>query len=290
LIESVARAGAPLCVGFDVFPERIPHLFGDAASDIRAVLRFGEGVIELAAARAGVFKPQMAFLEQYGAEGVIAAGVLCDLAREAGMVTILDAKRGDIGSTAEAYARATIGPKPGFDADAVTINPYLGRDSIEPFLAMAEKRDRGVAVLVRTSNPGARDLQDVADASGVPLWTRTAEMIAPLCDRLSGASGWSGVMAVAGATYPEEAVRLRALLPTALFLVPGYGAQGASAQDAVAGFAVGAHGRVGGVVSASRSILYPPAVHAEVSLSDWRAAIALAIDEAAGELARACAA
>jgi orotidine-5'-phosphate decarboxylase len=288
LVESVRRAGTPLCVGFDIFPERIPRLFGDARSDIRAVLRFGEGVIELAGPRAGVFKPQMAFFEQYGAEGVIAAGVLSEMAQTAGMISLLDAKRGDIGSTAEAYARATIGAKPGFDADAVTVNPYLGRDALEPFVRLAEDRGRGVAVLVRTSNPGAGDLQDIHDSHGAPLWTRVAEMIRPFAERLTGHSGWSGLMAVAGATYPDEARTLRALLPHSIFLVPGYGAQGASADDAVAGFTATSEGRVGGVVSSSRAILYPPAAHDDVTLTEWRGAMINAIDAAALELRNAC--
>ncbi len=288
LIENVRRAGTPLCVGFDVFPDRIPKLFGDARQDVKAVLRFGEAIIELAGPRAGVFKPQLGLFEQYGAEGYLAGGVLSDMAQTAGMVSILDAKRGDIGSTAEGYARAALGPRPGFDADCVTVSPYLGKDSIEPFLKAAETWAKGVAVLVRTSNPGARDLQDQL-IGNEPFWTRVADMIAPDVDRLRGESGWSGLMAVAGATYPKEAQTLRAILPHALFLVPGYGAQGASADEAVAGFVKTSQGREGGVVNSSRAILYPDAVSADISLPDWRAAVIAAIDRAAEDLRQACA-
>ncbi len=290
LIEAIRKRGNPLCVGFDIYPERIPALFGPVGEDMKAVLRFGEAIIELAGPRAAAFKPQMAFFEMYGGSGVLCANILSEMAQTAGMLSILDAKRGDIGSTAEGYARAALGPRPGMDADAVTVNPYLGRDSLEPFFKIAEERHKGVAVLVRTSNPGAKDLQDQRVA-GQPFWTRVADMIAPEAERLRGESGWSGLMAVAGATYPEEAQTLRAILPSALFLVPGYGAQGASATDAVAGFVKTATGvREGGVVNASRSLLYPATVGPDISLSDWRAAVAAAMDAAVNDLSAACAA
>lgn len=288
LIEAVRRSGSPLCVGLDPLSDKIPAFFGDAQSDAGAVAKFCEAIIEIASKHAGVIKPQLGFFEPYGPEGYAVARDMTALARSTNLVVILDAKRGDIGSTAEGYARATLGAAPGFDADCVTVNPYLGRDSLEPFLKTAEQRAKGVAVLVRTSNPGARDLQDL-DNNGTPLWRRTAEMIAPLAKRLQK-NEWSGLMAVAGATYPDEARALRAALPTSLFLVPGYGAQGASAADAVAGFTRGAHGLEGGVVSSSRAILYPEAAQAARTLADWRTAIAAAMAASVTELKAACAA
>ncbi len=287
LVEAVRRKGSPLCVGLDPLPDRIPALFGETNS-LEALGKFGEEIVTLAAKHAAVLKPQLGFFEPYGPEGVAAARDFTTHARDNGMVVLLDAKRGDIGSTAEGYARACLGPAPGYDADCVTVNPYLGRDSLEPFLKLAEQNGKGVAVLVRTSNPGARDLQDL-DNRGEPLWCRTAEMIAPLASRLVGVSGWSGLMAVAGATYPEEAHALRKTLPKSLFLVPGYGAQGASAADAVAGFINGPHGREGGIVSSSRAVLYPEAATAAKTLTDWRAAIETAMKSASAELAAACA-
>ena len=289
LIEATRKAGSPLCVGLDPFPEQIPALFGDARTDVAAIARFGEEIVALVAVHAGVFKPQLGLFEPYGPEGVAVARNLTALARAKGLVVILDAKRGDIGTTAQGYARASLGPAPGFDADCVTVNPYLGLDSLEPFIALAEQNDKGVAVLVRTSNPGARDLQDI-DAGGTPLWARVAEKIAPLASRLAGASDWSGLMAVAGATYPAEARALRAILRTSLFLVPGYGAQGASAKDAVAGFVRGPHGLEGGVVSASRAVLYPQAAAQAKTLAQWREAVGGAMKAAAAELRTACAA
>jgi orotidine-5'-phosphate decarboxylase len=289
MIDGVRRMGSPLCIGLDPFPDRIPALFGDARTDANAVAAFGEAIIALAAQHAAVLKPQVGLFEPYGYEGVRVATELTAVARAVGMTVILDAKRGDIGTTAEGYARATLGPAPGYDADCVTVNPYMGLDTLEPYLAIAEKSDKGVLVLVRTSNPGARDMQDLK-VGNAPLWARTAEMIAPLAARLKGNSGWSGLMAVVGATYPDEARSIRALLPESLFLVPGYGAQGASAQEAVAGFVVKNGVREGGVVSSSRAVLYPPAAQAAKTLTDWRAAIADAMTSAKAELRAACAA
>jgi orotidine-5'-phosphate decarboxylase len=287
LIEGVRRAGSPLCVGLDPFPDKIPALFGDARSDARAVAAFGEAIIALAAQHAAVLKPQVGLFEPYGGEGVRAAVELTQAARAVGMVVILDAKRGDIGTTAEGYARATLGPSPGYDADCVTVNPYMGLDTLEPFMQLAEQTAKGVVVLVRTSNPGAHDIQDLRVANA-PLWSRVAAMIAPLSGRLKGASGWSGLMAVAGATYPEEAQTIRSLLPDSLFLVPGYGAQGASAADAVSGFVVKNGVREGGVVSSSRAVLYPRAAQTAKTLADWRAAIVDAMARAKAELRAAC--
>jgi orotidine-5'-phosphate decarboxylase len=288
LIDAVRRKTTPLCIGVDPFPDKIPALFGDAREEIGAVERFCEAIVALAAQHAGVLKPQLGLFEPFGPEGVRVAQEVIAEARAAGMVVILDAKRGDIGTTAEGYARASLGAAPGMDADCVTVNPYLGNDSLEPFIALAERHNKGVAVLVRTSNPGARDLQDL-DAGGAPLWRRTAEMIAASAARLRGASGWSGLMAVAGATYPEEARALREALPDALFLVPGYGAQGGSAADAAAGFVKGAKGREGGVINSSRGVTYPAAAQSAQTLDAWRAAVGDAMAAAAAELRAACA-
>jgi orotidine-5'-phosphate decarboxylase len=282
LTAATLACGAPLCVGLDPLPDRIPALFGDARRDAGAVAKFCEAILERAAGKCAAVKPQVGFFEPYGADGVAVAQEMTQIAQSRGMPVILDAKRGDIGTTAEGYARATLGPAPGFDADCVTINPYLGLDSLEPFIEVAAKSGKGVAVLVRTSNPGARDVQDL-EVNGAPLWTRVAEMLRPVMERLTSDSGWSNLMVVAGATWPEEARRLRAILPNALFLVPGYGAQGASAADARAGLVDG----FGGVVSASRSVLYPQAASVATTLPAWRDAIDAAIDGARAELSGA---
>jgi len=287
LIEAVRSKGAPLCLGVDPYAERIPSLFGDARTDVRAVQAFSEALIACAAPHVACVKIQLALFEPYGPEGYGAARALVGFARALGLCVILDAKRGDIGATAEGYARASLGPAPGFDADCVTVSPYMGADSLEPFLAHAEQNAKGVAVLVRTSNPGGADLQNI-DASGAPVWAHVARLVAPHCPRLAGASGWSGLMAVAGATTPAEARALRGLLPSALFLIPGYGAQGASAADAIASFVPGPAGLEGGVVNSSRAIAYPPAAMSATNLSAWRSAVAAAVEHAHAELRQTC--
>ncbi|GIK48454.1 MAG: orotidine-5'-phosphate decarboxylase [Hyphomonadaceae bacterium] len=290
LIEKVRAKRTPLCVGLDPFADKMPAaLFGDPARDPAAALvKFGTSVIDVAAKHAAVLKPQLGLFEQFGEMGYAAARMLCEYGRNAGMIVLLDAKRGDIGTTAEGYARATLGPAPGFDADCVTVNPYMGKDTLAPFVDMAKAHGKGVAVLVRTSNPGAGDFQDL-QVGGAPVWRRVAEMLAPETQALMGASGWSGLMAVAGATYPEEARTLREAMPHALFLVPGYGAQGASAADAVAGFVATAQGLEGGIVNSSRGVTYPPAAQAAKNMSEWRAAVDDAMRAAAEELRTACA-
>jgi orotidine-5'-phosphate decarboxylase len=282
LTAATRACGAPLCIGLDPLPDRIPALFGDATSDTRAVANFCDAILERAAGNCAAVKPQLGFFEPYGPEGVAVARDITAAAKARGVPVILDAKRGDIGSTAEGYARATLGASPGFNADCVTVNPYLGLDSLGPFITAAKTGGKGVAVLVRTSNPGARDIQDL-DVGGAPLWARVAEMLRPAMDAMTSASGWSNLMIVAGATWPEEARRIRAILPNALFLVPGYGAQGASAADALAGLVAG----FGGVVSASRSVLYPPPAQAAGTMAAWREAIDEGIAKTVAELSAA---
>ncbi len=289
LIGAVRARGSPLCVGVDPFADKIPALFGNLRDDpASTLLKFSTSIVDVAAKHAAVLKPQLGLFEQFGEMGYAAARMLCEYAKTAGMIVILDAKRGDIGTTAEGYARATLGPKPGFDADCVTVNAYMGKDTLAPFINLAGEAGKGVAVLVRTSNPGAGDFQDL-QVGGAPLWRRVAEMLAPEVTALIGASGWSGLMAVAGATYPDEARTLREAMPHALFLVPGYGAQGASAVDAVAGFVAGPQGLEGGIVSSSRAVTYPPAAQEARTMGDWRTAIDAAMSAAASELHAACA-
>lgn len=289
LIEAVRAKNTPLCIGLDPFPDKIPAMFGNAREDTSAVLKFFASIVEIARNHCAVVKPQLGLFEQFGEMGYATARLICEQARQQGLIVLLDAKRGDIGTTAEGYARATLGATPGFNADCVTINPYMGLDTLEPFIATAQANAKGVAVLVRTSNPGAGDVQDL-QVGGAPVWRRLAEMLSPLQARLLGASGWSGLMAVAGATYPEEARALREALPRSLFLVPGYGAQGASAADAVAGFVKTQKGLEGGIVSSSRAVSYPAAAQTATNLNDWRAAINEAMAAAAAELRAACAA
>ncbi len=192
-------------------------------------------------------KPQSAFFEARGWQGVRSFEAACAYARDAGLLVIADVKRGDIGSTAAAYA-AAFTPH----ADAATVNPYLGGDAVEPFLD-ACRRGAGIFVLVKTSNPGSGDLQDVRLEDGRRVWERVAELVDRWGSDLVGERGLSSVGAVVGATYPQEVAEARALLPRAPLLLPGVGAQGATAADVAAAFA---NGPAGGLVSASRSVIF----------------------------------
>lgn len=280
LVEGVARWG-PLCVGIDPHAGRVPAFFGGDTGE--GLAAWGEAIVAAAAGRVCAVKPQVGLFERIGPEGMTALQRVCRAAREAGLLVLADAKRGDIGSTAEGYASAYLDEGAPFEADAVTVNPYMGLDTIEPFMKRAEAGGKGVIVLARTSNPGSADFQ-AKDMGGAPLYARVVEALAPLVARLEGKSGWSGLMLVTGATGPDEAKALRALAPKALFLVPGYGAQGAGAADAMAGFVRGDAGLTGGLVNASRSVTFPKSAEGLNTLADWHAAITDAIDTAQADL------
>ncbi len=278
-VATVQRHG-PLCVGIDPHAGRIPELFGgDTPAGLEA---WGLAIIEAAIGRVGIVKPQVGLFERHGWEGIRAFSKVCAAASEAGLLVLADAKRGDIGSTAEGYAAAYLAADAPFACDALTVNPYMGLDTLEPHVRIAEQSEKGVIVLARTSNPGSADYQ-ARDLEGAPLFARVVESLAPMMKRLEGASGWSGLMLVTGATGPEEARQLRALAPNALFLVPGYGAQGAGAADAVAGFVGGA----GGCVNASRSVTFPKGSEVATSKEEWQALIEAAIDTAQQDLKQA---
>ena len=279
---AATRAVGPLCVGLDPYPERIPALFGPPGAE--AIRRFCFGVLDAAKGRVGIVKPQAALFERFGPAGYQVLADVCAKAKALGFVVILDAKRGDIGATGAGYAKAFLGPDPAIGVDCVTVSPYMGRDSIEPFVAAAEATHKGVAVLARTSNPGAADLQGLM-INGRPLYERTVEMLAPFIERLdTGKTGFSSLMMVVGATAPEEARAIRALAPKALFLTPGYGAQGAGAAEALSGYATGPNGLEGGVVSASRSVLYPEGGGDAGDEDAWSEIIASAVDAAQADL------
>jgi orotidine-5'-phosphate decarboxylase len=229
-----------------------------------------EALIDAAGPACVAVKPQLARFEQLGMAGREALGAVCEHARAAGLLVIADAKRGDIDVTAAAYARALFG---GFDTpfgavaglgvDMATVNPLMGSDALAPFVAAARKSGAAVVVLVRTSNPGAADIEDLelagtlegtstpTGASGGRVWERIAMLVNTLGAGGVGESGLSDVGAVVGATVPEHMARARELMPSAVFLLPGVGAQGGRVEDLAPAFAPG---RAGGLVSASRSI------------------------------------
>ncbi len=248
--------------------------------------RFCCEMVEACAKSVVAVKPQLAFFEARGVDGMRALAEVLAAARRCGLITIADAKRGDIGSTAEAYARAYLDDGE-FACDAVTANPYLGTDSIAPFL-MRIRKGRGVFVIVKTSNPSSGEFQDLATASG-PLWEAVARRVHGWAGDFAGKSGLSSVGAVVGATYPEHARRARELMPQEFILAPGYGAQGAGPKDSVA--AARSDGR-GLVVNASRSVMYAylkragaaPAEAAAEAVEEMRLALngALGIEESDG--------
>jgi orotidine-5'-phosphate decarboxylase len=280
LEEIRAQRHTTLCVGIDPRLEQLPDAVRKAAgADPGAqLLRFGLEVLDVAAPDAACFKPQIAFFEAHGLAGLRAyAGILAE-ARRRGLLVIGDVKRGDIGTTASAYAAAHLKPGSDLEADAITVNPYLGRDALQPFVEAAAAAGKGVYVLVRTSNPGAADLQDLAVApDGRRLYERAADLVRDLGrGSASARTGLAAVGAVVGATDPASARALRERLPDVPFLVPGYGAQGATARDVAACYR---RDGSGAVVNASRSVVHPP-----VPDGDWRAAVARAARTAREEL------
>jgi len=258
-----------LCVGIDPRLERMPaEVTAGREGDVEAILlRFGTEILELAAPYAACFKPQIAFFEAHGMAGLRAfAGILAE-ARRLDLLVIADVKRGDIGSTATAYAQGFLAPGGDLEVDAITINPYLGADSLEPFVTLAAQHGKGLYVLVRTSNPGGADLQELVVAEhGSRVFQRVAAMVRDLgAPHVSAETGLSCVGAVVGATTPEALAALRDEMPDTPFLIPGYGAQGGSAADVAVGFRTDGSG---GVVNASRSINYPSAPE-----GGWREAV-----------------
>jgi orotidine-5'-phosphate decarboxylase len=279
-------------VGLDPHLDLIPESFrsgtmapADPATS-EAVGRFLLEVVDRLEDRVAIVKPQIAFFERLGWRGLQMLDDVVARCRERGLLVLLDAKRGDIGSTAAGYAGAYLAADAPLPVDAMTLNPYLGLDTLAPFLDCCATAGRGVFVLVKTSNPGSGDVQDRELPSG-PVYAAVASMLAADCERLRGPdSGWSSLGVVVGATYPEQIVRVREALPHALLLIPGFGAQGASAQDARAGF----RGVEGGVVSSSRAILFPAGAPGSASASaDWAkgfdAALRAAIDDLTSALA-----
>jgi len=261
LEAAVSAKGNPCLVGLDphlaLLPEEFASANDPAASreDVaRDVCDFLMGILEAVADLVPAVKPQSAFFEQLGPPGIEAWERLVAAARGAGLLVIGDVKRGDIGSTAAAYAKAFLTGGPGADpatlCDAITLNPYLGTDSMRPFLDACQEADKGVYVLVRTSNPSSADFQTHGEPA---LAERVAEAVVGWGSELIGESGFSSVGAVVGATHPAELARMRALMPRTPLLLPGYGAQGAGAADVVGGF--DERGR-GALVNSSRGILY----------------------------------
>ncbi len=264
LCDAVARAGAPACVGLDPVLDRLPASVREGASDgAEAIESFCRGALGAIAGIAPAVKVQSACFERFGAPGVAAMERIIAKAREHGLIVILDAKRGDIGVSAEHYAAFAFDA---MNADGLTVNPYLGADTLEPYIS-DRHADRGLFVLVRTSNPGSDGVQRQVLIDGRSVAELAADITIETGAGRIGASGFSSVGAVVAATKPADARSLRQRMPRQIFLVPGYGAQGGDAASVRELFT--ADGR-GAIVTASRSVLYAFEKSPGV---EWRAAV-----------------
>ena len=274
LLDRIARAGAPICVGLDPVAEKLPASLrpapGDAAA-AEAIERFSIGVLDAVRGIAPAVKVQAACFERHGPAGAAAIARVLSHASDSGFEVILDFKRGDIGVSADHYAASARGP---FAAHWTTVSAYLGTDSITPFLAPGH----GAFALVRTSNPSGDALQSLRLADGRTVSEAVADLVGAAGASHVGASGFSALGAVVGATKRADAAALRARMPAQLFLVPGYGAQGGGVDDVLPCFH--ADGR-GAIVTASRSVIYA----FDAGERDWTGAVRLAAERFRDEIA-----
>lgn len=286
LAARVEACGSALCVGIDPrgpFPDEVLRGLADSRSgQARAVERYAVGLVEAAAPFCAAVKPQVALFELLGGYGLHALDRVCETAREHGLLIIADAKRGDIASTATAYAEAWIGLRPGETAplaDAVTVNAYMGPDTVEPFLAVADRHGAGLFVLARTSNPGAAALEERRLEDGGQVWEAVAGWIAGWGGERTGTSGLASVGAVVGATAPAAVRAARDLMPDAPLLLPGVGAQGGRVEDLAPAFE---RHPAGGLVVAARSVIEAW----RATDADWRSAVAEAARRHAEDVRR----
>ena len=274
LADAVDAKRSQLLVGLDPRPELLPvelrgetYLSRGAAAD--ACARFCRGLIDAVSPYVVGVKLQVAFFEALGSDGLRAYEEVCDYARAATLLVVADGKRGDIGSTARAYADAYLeaGEDGRLPVDALTVNPYLGSDSVEPLIATCRRSGAGIFCLVKTSNAGSADIQDLALSDGRRVWQQVAELVNEWGSGLLGERGLSSVGAVVGATYPRAVAEARRLMPQAILLLPGIGAQGATPADVARAFT---SGPASALVPVSRAVIYA----FRVDGADWRKAAA----------------
>lgn len=268
LISSIKRLNNPTVVGLDPKLEYIPARIREKAfreygtgleGAAGAILQFNKKLIDAVYDIVPAVKPQLAYYEMYGQEGIKVFAETCVYARSKGLLVIADGKRNDIGSTAEAYSTAFLGKVAAgdgesavFDVDALTVNPYFGYDGVKPFIEDCIKYGKGIFILVKTSNKSSGQLQDLITQDGKCIYETVAALVDEWGSGVTGEYGYSSVGAVVGATYPEQAKISRSLMKKAYILVPGYGAQGGTARDVVHSF--NSDG-LGAVINASRSIM-----------------------------------
>lgn len=268
LIKAIREKKSPVVVGLDPRLESIPkeilnknfELYGETLkAAAESILDFNVGIIDAIFDLVPAVKPQIAFYEQYGVEGMMAYKKTCEYAKAKGLIVVADVKRGDIGSTSKAYSIAHLGKtKVGsqsltaFEADFATVNPYLGDDCMKEFMDEVKDFDKGLFILVKTSNKTSGQIQDL-EANGEKIYTKVAKIVSAWNEQFYGECGYSPIGAVVGATYPSELELLRKLMPKAIFLVPGYGAQGGTADDVVGAFN---EDGLGAIVNSSRGIIF----------------------------------
>lgn len=269
LIEKTAETKNPSVIGLDPDISKIPCCYKKSATDREnplavasdVIYRFNCDIIDTVAELVPAVKPQMAFYEKYGSYGVIAFEKTVRYAKEKGLIVIEDAKRNDIGNTARAYAEGHLGTVetvdgslvPAFDVDFLTVTPFLGSESINPFVDVCKKHNKGIFVLVKTSNTSSGEIQDVISENKMSISENLAKYVAEIAEGTEGESGYSPIGAVVGATYPDEAASLRKIMPKNYFLVPGYGVQGGGAKDILPCFNSDGFGAI---VNSSRGVLY----------------------------------
>ncbi|MGN0396300.1 MAG: orotidine-5'-phosphate decarboxylase [Coprococcus sp.] len=267
LVENIKKTNAPIVVGLDPMLNYVPEHIQKKAFDeygetlegaAEAIWQYNKGIVDATYDLIPAVKPQIAMYEQFGIEGLKVFKKTVDYCKEKGLVVIGDIKRGDIGSTSTAYAvghigKVTVGRNTfaGFDEDFVTVNPYLGTDGVKPFVDVCKEENKGIFVLVKTSNPSSGEIQDKV-TDGKPIYEIVGEMVDKWGADVIGKSGYSSVGAVVGATYPEMGKILRNIMPKAFILVPGYGAQGGKAADLTHYFNKDG---LGAIVNSSRGII-----------------------------------
>lgn len=264
LIEKIKETGNPTVMGLDPRYEMLPKCVTDKyplnlEGVAQAIVEYNKALIDATYDIIPAVKPQIAFYEMFGIPGMQAFKETCEYAKQKGMIVIADIKRGDIGSTAQGYSNAYLGrTKIGdieqsiYDIDFVTVNPYMGTDCVKPFIDDCKKYNKGLFILVKTSNPSSGELQDEKLENGEEVYTRIAKLVEKWGKDLRGEYNYSSISAVVGATYPEQLKQIRQIAPHTYFLIPGYGAQGGTAKDIAYGFDKNG---LGGIVNASRSLM-----------------------------------
>ena len=290
LVKKIRDTKSFLCLGVDPHLDLIPNIFdlqNNSSNIISKVEKFCFSLLDSAKGLVPAIKPQIALFEQLGPDGMKLLASLCKYAQSLNFLIIMDAKRGDIGSTSQAYANAYLGENAPYPSDAMTINPWLGIDSLDPFFKKASETSSGLFILVHTSNKGSKDIQEMPLTNGAKCYEHLAKLLRPIIENQKGDLGLSSIGIVSGATFKDESLALRKLLPSAPFLIPGYGAQGASAKDACAPLIKDSafpNLLNFGLINASRSILFPEEAYLAKNIEEWKKLILDKINSTNNEL------